>query len=487
MDANLYINGKWIKGKSDLLNSICPTTEDILWQGHEADPNQAKHAMDSARDAFDHWSQLSFDVRFNYLEKFQSLLIRDQDQLALLISKEVGKPLWEAKTEVTAMINKIAISKQSFLNRTPIANFEGGQNQTILTHKAHGVFVVLGPYNFPGHLPNGHIIPALMAGNTVVFKPSELTPMVAEAMVNLWHEVNLPKGVLNLVYGRASVGEELLKQNPSGVLFTGSYQTGKKIHAFFAGRPEVLLALEMGGNNPLIISEVENIDGAAFITIMSSFITSGQRCTCARRLLVPDSVWGDKFISMLSNHTSRLAVGRYSDKPEPFMGPVISKQTALNLFEKQQQWQNLGANIILSAEHRHSAFLTPGIVDVTSIKEAIQDEELFGPLLKVYRYGDFNEAIELANKTHYGLASGLISDDIEEQTLFFNRARAGIVNINKQLTGASSSAPFGGVGYSGNHRASAYYAADFCAFPKASMIDKKVMTTENKPSGLNWD
>lgn len=484
MEKSIFINNDWHQGEGEVLESICPLTQDILWQDNQASKEQVTQAMSAANKAFVNWSAISLDKRIKYIESYKLLLERQLESLALLISKEVGKPLWEAKIEISGMINKISISINSYHQRTGTTSSVQASMTTTLTHRPHGVFVILGPYNFPGHLPNGHIIPALLAGNTVVFKPSELTPMVANAMIKLWQEAKLPDGVINLIQGDGAIGQELLNSKPNGVLFTGSYQTGKKIHAHFAGKVEVILALEMGGNNPLIISEVKDLDAAVFTTIMSAFITSGQRCTCVRRLLVPDSKWGEIFLNTLVEHTKLLKVGHYNSPDEPFMGPVINIKTANNLLEKQAAWLANGANALLEMQAGQGAIVTPGIIDVSNLKTLMEDDEIFGPLLQVIRYQDFEQAVEIANDTQYGLAAGLISDDFDQQQYFYNKARAGIVNINKQLTGASGSAPFGGIGHSGNHRASAFYAADFCAFPMASMTAKSVELPKKKPAGM---
>src|SRR3990167_8941296 len=172
--------------------------------------------------------------------------------------------------------------------------------RAVLRHRGHGVMAVLGPYNLPGHLPNGHIIPALLAGNTVVFKPSALTSLVGQKLMEVWEKTNLPKGVLNLVQGGKETGIALAHHpDINGIYFTGSYETGKSLHQFFAGRPEVILALEMGGNNPLVVFNVQNLAAAVYLTIQSAFITSGQRCSCARRLIVANNKEGADFVKRL--------------------------------------------------------------------------------------------------------------------------------------------------------------------------------------------
>lgn len=369
------------------------------------------------------------------------------------------------------MINKVAISIQSYRERTGEKSGPLGDATAVLRHKPHGVVAVFGPYNFPGHLPNGHIVPALLAGNCVVFKPSELTPKVAEFTVRCWAAAGLPHGVLNLVQGGRETGMALAAQEGiDGMFFTGSSRTGALLHQQFAGRPEKILALEMGGNNPLLVDQVKDLEAAVYTIVQSAFISAGQRCTCARRLLVPQGEWGDHLLARLVEVCRSLRVGAFDAQPAPFMGAVISLEAAHQLLAAQAGLLAKGAQALLEMTQvrADTALLTPGIVDVTAVRER-PDEEFFGPLLQVVRYGDFEAAIDEANATRYGLAAGLLCDSHARYQHFWLRSRAGIVNWNRPLTGAASSAPFGGVGASGNHRASAYYAADYCAYPVASL------------------
>ncbi|MCY1295612.1 N-succinylglutamate 5-semialdehyde dehydrogenase [compost metagenome] len=226
----------------------------------------------------------------------------------------------------------------------------------------------------------------------------------------------------------------------------------------------------MGGNNPLVVDELQDIDAAVYTIIQSAFISAGQRCTCARRLLVPKGAWGDALLARLVAVSATIKVGAFDEQPAPFMGSVISLSAAEHLLKAQQHLIAQGAQPLLAMTQpiATAALLTPGILDVTAV--AVRpDEEFFGPLLQVIRYADFDAAIAEANATRYGLAAGLLSDSRERFERFWLESRAGIVNWNKQLTGAASSAPFGGVGASGNHRPSAYYAADYCAYPVASL------------------
>ncbi|WP_165677840.1 succinylglutamate-semialdehyde dehydrogenase [Metapseudomonas otitidis] len=466
-----YIAGAWQAGQGEAFDSLNPVTQESVWSGQGASAEQVEAAVAAARAAFPAWARLSLEARIAVLERFAATLKTRADELARCIGEETGKPLWESATEVTSMVNKVAISIQSYRERTGEKSGPLADATAVLRHKPHGVVAVFGPYNFPGHLPNGHIVPALLAGNAVVFKPSELTPKVAELTVQCWIEAGLPAGVLNLVQGGRETGVALAG-NPGidGLFFTGSSRTGNLLHQQFAGRPDKILALEMGGNNPLVVDEVADVDAAVYTIIQSAFISAGQRCTCARRLLVPVGAWGDALLARLVAVAASIQVGAFDAQPAPFMGSVISLDAARHLLKAQEHLIAQGATPLLAMSQplETAALLTPGILDVTALAER-PDEEFFGPLLQVIRYDGFEAAMAEANATQYGLAAGLLSDSRELFQRFFIESRAGIVNWNKQLTGAASSAPFGGVGASGNHRASAYYAADYCAYPVASL------------------
>ncbi|KFE54971.1 succinylglutamate-semialdehyde dehydrogenase [Pseudomonas syringae] len=469
--STLYIAGAWQAGQGEAFESLNPVTQQVLWSGQGASAAQVDVAVRAARQAFPAWASRSLDERISVLEAFAASLKNNADALARGIGEETGKPLWESATEVTSMVNKIAISVQSYRERTGEKSGPLGDATAVLRHKPHGVVAVFGPYNFPGHLPNGHIVPALLAGNSVLFKPSELTPKVAELTVKCWIDAGLPAGVLNLLQGGRETGIALAANcGIDGLFFTGSSRTGNALHQQFAGRPDKILALEMGGNNPLVVDQVADVEAAVYTVIQSAFISAGQRCTCARRLLVPQGKWGDAFIERLVEVTRTIEVGAFDQQPAPFMGSVISLHAAQALLAAQEQLLANGAVALLEMTQplTSAALLTPGILEVTEVSDRL-DEELFGPLLQVSRYTDFDAAIAEANDTEYGLAAGLLSDSESRYRQFWLQSRAGIVNWNKQLTGAASSAPFGGVGASGNHRASAYYAADYCAYPVASL------------------
>ncbi|MBM3115677.1 succinylglutamate-semialdehyde dehydrogenase [Jeongeupia naejangsanensis] len=482
----LLINGAWRPGSGTAFASRNPANGEPVWQGQAADAAEVDAAVAAARAAFPAWRDLDIEERIAVVRVFADLLRDAQADLAALIGRETGKPRWEALTEVTTMINKVEISLRAHAERTGEHESQQGDAQAVLRHRPHGVLAVFGPYNFPGHLPNGHIVPALIAGNVVVFKPSELTPMVAQKTVELWLAAGLPTGVIGLLQGGRETGVTLAAHpDVDGLLFTGSAATGYSLHRQFAGRPDKILALEMGGNNPLIVDELADVPAALHHIVQSAFVSAGQRCTCARRLLVPKGEWGDALIARLIAVAQSIRVGAWDAEPPPFMGAVISNAAADALLAVQDRLIALGARPLLPMQRLvpDAALLSPGLLDVSDVAD-LPDDEYFGPLLQIQRYGDFDEAITLANRTRYGLAAGLLSDSAERYHRFWRDARAGIVNWNKPLTGASSAAPFGGIGASGNHRPSAYYAADYCAYPVASLEAPTLALPAQMPHGV---
>lgn len=482
-----YIQGQWLAGEGHDVNSINPANGEVIWQGKTATPSQVNAAVDAARAAQFDWFMLGYEARLAIVEAYRAQLEANKDEIAETIAQETGKPQWETATEVGAMIGKIALSAKAHDKRTGTETNDLPAGRAVLRHKPHGVVAVFGPYNFPGHLPNGHIVPALLAGNTVVFKPSELTPKVAELMLTCWDKAGLPKGVVNLVQGEVETGKALASHPQiDGLFFTGSSRTGHLLHQQYAGHPGKILALEMGGNNPLIVKGVTDTKAAVHDIIQSAYISSGQRCTCARRLYIEEGAQGDALVAELVKAIKQIKVGPWNAQPQPFMGSMISETAARGMVAAQATLQSLGGVSLIELTQVESGkgIVTPGLIDVTHVAE-LPDEEYFGPLLQLVRYSDFDQAIHLANATRYGLSAGLLADSREDYDYFLARIRAGIVNWNKQITGASGAAPFGGVGASGNHRASAFYAADYCAYPVASMEADSVSLPATLSPGLS--
>ena len=486
--TQLFIDGTWTEGTGAPFASRNPGNGDVVWEGASAAAQDVEHAVLSARRGFASWSALTLDERVAITRRFAMLVTENKEALAHTIGLETGKPLWEARTEVATMAAKVDISVKSYNERTGEKRQEMADGIAVLRHRPHGVVAVFGPYNFPGHLPNGHIVPALIAGNTVVFKPSEFAPGVAALTVDLWAQAGLPAGVLNLVQGEKDTGIALANHRQiDGLFFTGSSDTGTLLHRQFGGRPEIVLALEMGGNNPLVVADVEDIDAAVHHTIQSAYLSAGQRCTCARRLFVPDNAFGERFTARLIDVTSKIQPGAFDADPQPFMGAVISARAAAKLVQAQAQLIEAGGEPLLEMTQRSAqlGFVTPAIIDVTNARN-VPDEEHFGPMLQLTRYATFDQAIERANDTAFGLSAGLLADDQAAWTHFQRTIRAGIVNWNRPTNGASSAAPFGGIGRSGNQRPSAFYAADYCSYPMASVESTQLHMPASVSPGLQF-
>jgi succinylglutamic semialdehyde dehydrogenase len=474
MSKGNYIAGQWRQAGGTGFDSTNPATGEHIWDGVSANGADVAAAYDAARGAFATWGETSLDERRACVMRFKEIALAHKDELAELIARETGKVLWDAAGEAGAVAGKVDISLKAYAERTGSSSTETAFGRADLRHRPHGVMAVMGPYNFPAHLPNGQIIPALIAGNTVVYKPSEQCPAVGEFMMGLYAQAGFPDGVINMVQGARDTGTHVLDSDQlDGVLFTGSATTGAFIHQKFGGRPEIVLALEMGGNNPLLVWDAKDSAAIASMLVQSSFITTGQRCTCARRIILPTGPKGDEIIDAVLTLTDQMKIGAWNDEDTPFMGPLISADIAGHVVKRAA---DLKGDVIREAKimDKGPAFVSPGIVDITGV--SVADEEIFGPVMQIIRVGSFEEGMQQANDTRFGLSAGLISDDTALWDSFTRKIRAGVVNFNRATTGAAGFLPFGGPGASGNHNPGAYYSADFCAWPMASQVSDTVET-----------
>lgn len=472
--GHIFIDGEWQTGHGPLFESLNPATGQISWRGNAAASDDVAQALQAARKAALHWRHTSLNDRLAVCERYNELLQHHKVHIIETICEETGKTPSDAAGEFNATFGKLAISLQAQRVRCGTQQTTLPQSTLNVSHRPLGVVAVFGPFNFPAHLPNGHIIPALLAGNCVLYKPSEQTPKTAELMVSLWQQAGIPKGVINLLQGGRDTGQAITALPLDGLYFTGSVSTGRQIHRAFAGRPETLLALELGGNNPLVVWQWDDLYPTVEMIVQSAYVSAGQRCTCARRLIIPNNAAGDQLITALSARIRQLVVGPPDHLPEPFLGPVINNASAQQLITIQKMLEEAGATLIvpMTHPHTHQPFVTPGLIDVSALNSP-PDEEWFGPLLLVQRAPSLEAAIDLANQTQFGLAAGLISREDSHWHQFQQSINAGIINWNQPLTGASSAAPFGGIGASGNHRPSAFYAADYCNYPVASLTPTK--------------
>ena len=443
-----------------------PATGAELWRGKIGDVDDA---VGQARRSWPAWAAQPLATRMELLRRFANEVRKDAEKLTTIIARETGKPGWEAQAEVENVVARVEIAIRAYAERSAQRKFDSAlQGASAVRHKPHGVMAVITPFSSPADLPCGHIIPALIAGNAVVFKPSEKAPAAAEALVQCFHRAGIPAGVIQLLIGAAETGQALaLHEGVNGVLFTGSAHTGIAINRKLAARPDKIVALEMGGNNPIVAWDTPLINDAAALIVQSAFASAGQNCAAARRLIVRSSLY-DPLIAAVKGLCDRLIVGAPFDDPAPFMGPVIDNTVADGLTQSFLYLLSNGGRPIkhlVRADDR--LFLSPAIIDVTGMKER-PDVELFGPILQVVRVDDFDQAIAEVNTTRFGLSASLIGGSPGDYNRFWANVRAGVVNWNRPTVGAPLAAPFGGIGISGNHRATGYYAADYCAYPVSS-------------------
>ena len=483
--SGVFIQGVWRSGAGSEATSVDPTTGEVIWRQATAGPADVAAAVEAARKAFPAWADLPREERIAVLRRYKDVLVARTATFAEALSRETGKALWETKAELGSMAGKVEASIKAYDERTGEHATDMAFGRAVLRHRPHGVMAVLGPFNFPGHLPNGHIVPALLAGDTVVFKPSEETPLTGQLMAEAFAEADLPAGVFNLIQGGRETGAALLDQPIDALMFTGSGAAGAHFRRKFADDPHVILALELGGNNPLVVWDAGDAQAVAGIVVQSAFVTTGQRCSCARRLILPEGPAGDAIVEAVAALSDRLIFAPWDSSPEPYAGPLISEKAAQAALQALQQRIDLGAKVIRASGpvgNLPGAFVKPAIIDVTGLN--VLDEEMFAPFLQVIRVPTFDAAIEAANATRYGLSAGLVSDDPAHWDRFIRRIRAGVVNFNRPTTGAAGDMPFGGLGASGNHRPSAYYAADYCAYPVASFEAEAVKNIEGEIKGL---
>ncbi len=456
----------------------------VVWTGTPV-ASHAEDAVAAARRALPSWRALSFDERRVYLERWREACVRHAGRLAAAISREVGKVKWEAELEAKIVAEKVTITlEERVLARVVGFEVAAGTGKTgICAFRPHGVMAVLGPYNFPAHLPNGHIVPALLVGNTVVFKPSEKGASVGQLLAEIAHEVGFPAGVFNVVQGGGAIASRLATHpDVDGVLFTGSFPVGRRILEANLDTPGRLIALEMGGSNPAYISANADLRRAAIECVRAAYATTGQRCTCTRRIVVDERVI-DRFVPMFMKLASTLMIAAADDGVPAFMGPLVTGEARDAVLRAQAALAARG-RLLLEASplDREGFFLAPGAVELDRFRVEDEGDEIFGPFVQIARARDLDDAVEQANATRFGLAASIFTQDESEWRAFREGSRAGCVNWNTGTAGASSKLPFGGTGRSGNHRPAGAFAVDACAYPVATMIDSAELVI---PQGMD--
>ncbi len=493
--AGDFINGRFVlTDKSDgQFKDISPAdlSDQVMTVKYKLD--HIDQACQAAKQAYLPWAKLTLDERKKYLFKLKEVFVAHEAQMAELIARDTGKSLWDATTEAKALAAKVDITLNESVKLIQEERIKNALPQVdgVIRYRSRGVMAVIGPFNFPAHLPNGHIIPALISGNTIVYKPSEQTPAVAQLYAQMIEKAELPSGVFNLVHGEVETGRRLVAHElVDGILFTGSYEVGLKIKQETLNHYWKILALEMGGKNATVVWEDADIDKAIYETLVGAYMSTGQRCSGTSRVILHDKI-ADQFTDRFYQAAKKLSIGHWSKNP--FMGPLINgpaveKYIRFQEMANRENCESLMRGKSLELEHK-GFYVTPSIHLVKSYDEnsVYQKTEIFGPNVAIYRSSDFDKAMEMVNSTGYGLAMSLFTKNTELYETALLNARVGILNWNRTTNGASSRLPFGGMGKSGNDRPSAHFAIQYCTVPVASLEDPTTLDKTKLLPGVILD
>lgn len=493
--AGDFINGRFIlSDKSDgQFKDISPAdlNDQVMTVKYKLD--HIDQACQAAKQAYLSWAKLSLQERKGYLLKLKDIFVAHESQMAELIARDTGKSLWDATTEAKALAGKIDITLNESIKLIQGERITNALPQVdgVIRFRSRGAMAVIGPFNFPAHLPNGHIIPALIAGNTIIYKPSEQTPAVAQLYAQMFEKAEFPSGVFNLVHGEVETGRRLVAHElVDGILFTGSYEVGLKIKQETLNHYWKILALEMGGKNATVVWDDADIDKAIYETLIGAYMSTGQRCSGTSRVILHDKI-ADQFTDRFYQAAKKLSIGHWSKNP--FMGPLINgpaveKYIRFQEMANRENCESLMRGKSLELEHK-GFYVTPSIHLVKSYDEnsVYQKTEIFGPNVAIYRSSDFDKTLEMVNSTGYGLAMALFTKNKELYETALLKARVGILNWNRTTNGASSRLPFGGMGKSGNDRPSAHFAIQYCTVPVASLEDPTTLDKSKLLPGVILD
>ncbi len=457
--------------------------DDVVGRYPLAGASEVDAAVARARRAFPAWRDAGAEPRAAVLRRFAELAGACEDELARLLAREVGKALWDARGEAKLLPAKVGVTLAEGMQL--VAPMEPAAGARAEFHP-RGVLAVLGPFNFPLHLPNGHLVPALATGNTVVFKPSELAPACGERLAGLFLEAGVPEGVVEVVHGGRDTGGALAThEDVDGVLFTGSWAAGRALAEATLDHPGKLLALEMGGNNAVIVLGDADLDLAVAETALSVAATTGQRCTCARRIFVARERL-DAFSEKLSCVLGGLRVGPPLEDGV-FMGPLVSPSAWQGVSAwRERAVEAGGERLLLAQPDLPPPYVGAGLVRfaTTEQEHPYQREEIFGPEAALYPVDDLDHAIAAANDSDYGLACSVFTRSRPSYERCVGRIRVGCLNWTKATVGASGKLPFGGLGKSGNDRPAGVTSTVYCTVPQAHLESTADFDPETLPPGM---
>jgi len=449
----LYINGEWIETNENLAVKN-PATSEVLGEVSIARIEETKQAISSAKEAMKHWSKLTALDRYNYLRRVANILRSKTDHIAEIITTEMGKPLNEAKAEISLAIDYVdwfAEEGRRIYGETIPASSES--KRLMLIRQPVGVVGAITPWNFPIAMITRKIAPALAAGCSVVLKPASATPLTAIEVVKAFHEAGIPKGVVNLLHGSAKeiVDQFMDSSDIRKITFTGSTEVGKQLVRDSANTMKKV-SMELGGHAPFIVFDDADLDQAAEAAIASKFRNAGQTCVCTNRIYVHEEVV-DEFVDKLASKMQELNIGNGLD-PDITIGPLIDANAVEKAASHVQDAVDKGAEIVVGGQkltedqYAKGNFFEPTLLKNANDQMVISYEETFGPVVPVFTFKTEQEVIERANHTQYGLASYVFTNDLTRVYKVSEALDYGIVGVNDPLPTVAQ-APFGGVKESG--------------------------------------
>ncbi len=475
-----FIGGKWIESSSSkIVNNINPAnTEDVIGAVRQVTRDEAGAAVAAAAEAFQGWRATPAPARGKIVATAARLMEEAKEELAHILTHEEGKTISESRGELQRSINVAEfcagesrrMNGETILSELP-ANFAYTIKQPL------GVVACVTPWNFPVAIPVWKIAPALVAGNTVVFKPATLTPATATRIVEIFEQAGIPAGVLNLILGSGSdAGDEIINHPAvKAVSFTGSNPVGIRLYEQVSRRG-AKCQCEMGGKNPVVIMEDADMDLAVESTAQGAFGSSGQRCTATSRAVVVNKV-ADEFVARIARRAESIRLGDGMD-PQTEMGPSVDETQFKTVLSYLNIGREDGATLICGGERAtgngldKGYFVRPTVFDHVTSDMRIAREEIFGPVLSVMRVRDFDEAMQVANDTEYGLSSSIFTNDAARIFRFVDEIETGMTHINSPTTGGEAHIPFGGIKGTGiGDREQGSTALDFYTELKVVYVD----------------
>jgi len=475
-----FIGGEWIKSTSakSAPNVNPANTDDIIGEIPLATREEARRAVEAAADAFPKWRSTPAPTRGRIVAQAARLLEQHKEELAQSLTREEGKTIAESRGELQRSINVAdfcagesrRLTGETIPSELPL-NFAYTIKQPL------GVVACVTPWNFPVAIPVWKVAPALVAGNTVVFKPATLTPATATRIVQLFQEAGIPAGVLNLILGSGSEAGDEIINHPAvkAVSFTGSNGVGIRLYEQ-ASRRGAKVQCEMGGKNPVVVLEDADIDLAVESTVQGAFGSTGQRCTATSRAVVVNQI-ADEFVQRIAKRAQSMRIGAGAD-PQTEMGPSVDENQFKTVLSYIDIGREDGATMVCGGERAtgdgldKGYFVKPTLFDHVTPDMRIAREEIFGPVLSVLRVKDFDEAMHVANDSEFGLSSSIFSNDASRIFRFVDEIETGMTHINSPTTGGEAHIPFGGIKGTGiGDREQGSTALDFYTDLKVVYVD----------------